>query len=147
LLGTRFRTILPSWLRNAMRDHLAQQAPGGSADLIEIGDARLNQFFSSRGVTPVWSPDIELLASTQAAGVALAPYNTPFNVITYPEGTFLFLDGGTLDLGTQISDSTLNATNDRQAFMETFEQVVFRGCESLATPVAVAEDCLCAAAS
>lgn len=143
LIDTGFVTILPSWLRNALRTQLANQAPAGSADLFDIGDARLSQFFSARGVRPVWSPDIELIGS-QGAGAALAAYNTPFNVMTFPEGTFVFLDGGTLDLGTQITDSTLNATNDRQAFMETFEQVAFRGCESLVTPVAVAADCICA---
>lgn len=145
LLGTQFRSVLPSWLRDALRTALASQAPAGSADLLEIGDARLAGFFTSRGVTPVWSPDIELIGA-QAGGAALTAYNTPFNVLTFPEGTFLFLDGGTLDLGTQISDSTLNATNDRQAFMETFEQVAFRGCEALVTPVAVSAECICPAA-
>lgn len=143
LINTRFRTVLPAALRNAIRTQLANQAPAGSADLFDIGDARLNAFFEARGVTPVWSPDIELIGA-QAGGAALTAYNTPFNVLTYPEGTFVFFDGGTLDLGTNISDSTLNATNDRQAFLETFEQVVFRGCESLVTPVAVAADCICA---
>lgn len=144
LLGTQFVTILPSWLRNALRTQLANQAPAGSDDLFAVGDARLAEFFRIRNTRPVWSPDIELMPATQAPGAALGAYNTPFNVITFPEGTFLFLDGGTLDLGTQIVDSTLNATNDRQAFMETFEGVVQRGCESLATPVAVAADCICA---
>lgn len=142
LIGTGFVTILPSWLRNALRTQLANQAPAGSADLFDIGDARLAAFFAARGVRPVWSPDIESIGA-QAGGAALAAYNTPFNVLTFPEGTFLFLDGGTLDLGTSISDSTLNATNDRQAFMETFEQVIGRGCEALVTPVAVAADCIC----
>lgn len=143
LIGTQFRTVLPLWTRNALRTQLANQAPAGSADLFDVGDQRLNNFFAVRGVTPVWSPDIELLAASQGAG-ALENYNTPFNVLTFPEGTFVFFDGGTLDLGTQIVDSTLNATNDRQAFMETFEQVVKRGCESLVTPVTVAADCICA---
>lgn len=143
LLGTRFFTILPSWVQNALRTQLANQAPAGSADLFEVADARINNFFAARGVTPIYSPDIELIGA-QTPGAALAAYNTPFNVLTYPEGTFLFLNGGTLDLGTQIADSTLNATNDRQAFMETFEQVVMRGCEALVTPVAVAADCICA---
>ena len=39
---------------------------------------------------------------------------------------FVFLDGGTLDLGTDIHDSLLNATNDRQAFAESFEKTCFR---------------------
>ena len=49
----------------------------------------------------------------------------------YPEGSFLFLDGGTLDLGL-VRDSTLNDTNDFQVFAETFEAVAFVGVESLA---------------
>lgn len=143
LIGTRYVSILPSALRNALRTHLANQAPAGSIDQFAVADAQIANFFAVRNVRPVWSPDIELIGA-QAGGAALAAYNTPFNVMTFPEGTFLFLDGGTLDLGTQIADSTLNATNDRQAFLETFEQVAFRGCESLVTPVAVAADCICA---
>ncbi len=41
----------------------------------------------------------------------------------YPEGAFLHLDGGTLDLGI-VRDSTLNATNDFQIFGEIFENVI-----------------------
>jgi hypothetical protein len=143
LIGTRFVSILPANLRMALRTHLANQAPAGSLDQFAVADAQIANFFQVLNVTPVWSPDIELIGA-QAGGAALAAYNTPFNVLTFPEGTFLFLDGGTLDLGTSISDSTLNATNDRQAFMETFEQVIGRGCEALLTPVAVAPDCICA---
>ena len=40
----------------------------------------------------------------------------------YPQGTFLAMDGGTLDLGI-IRDSVLNSTNDFQIFAETFENV------------------------
>lgn len=49
----------------------------------------------------------------------------------YPEGSWLFLDGGTLDLGF-VRDSTLNSTNDYQVFAETFEAVALVGVESLA---------------
>lgn len=141
LIGTRFFTVLPRSLRNAIRTQLANQAPSGSDSLFGESDAGMNAWFAARNVTPVWSPDIELIGAQ--GGGALAAYNTPFNVLTFPEGTFLFLDGGTLDLGTSITDSALNAVNDRQAFMETFEQVVGRGCEALVTPVTVAADCIC----
>ena len=40
----------------------------------------------------------------------------------FPEGTFLHLDGGSLELGI-VRDSTLNSTNDYQVFGETFENV------------------------
>ena len=48
----------------------------------------------------------------------------------YPEGSFFFFDGGRLDLGL-VRDSTLNEKNDYQIFMETFENVGFRGLEAL----------------
>ncbi len=51
--------------------------------------------------------------------------------LLYPEGSWLFLDGGTLDLGI-VRDSTLNATNDYQVFAETFEAAALIGVESLA---------------
>jgi hypothetical protein len=40
----------------------------------------------------------------------------------FPEGAFIHVDGGTLDLGL-VRDSTLNSTNDFQIFGETFENV------------------------
>jgi len=48
----------------------------------------------------------------------------------FPEGSFLYLDGGTLELGI-VRDSTLNSTNDYQIFGEGFENVAFIGVESL----------------
>jgi hypothetical protein len=48
----------------------------------------------------------------------------------FAEGSFLFLDGGTLDLGV-IRDSTLVGTNDYKMFVETFENVALVGVESL----------------
>jgi hypothetical protein len=48
----------------------------------------------------------------------------------FAEGSFLFLDGGTLDLGI-IRDSTLVGTNDYKMFVETFENVAKVGVESI----------------
>jgi hypothetical protein len=64
----------------------------------------------------------------------------PSNMVWYLflDGTFLFLDGGTLDLGV-VRDSALNKTNDYQMFLETFEGVAKLGAESLriSTPVKI----------
>ena len=56
----------------------------------------------------------------------------------FPEGSFLFLDGGTLDLGVQ-RDMTMIGANEYATFVETFEGVAFTGCDSLwvTTPVCV----------
>ncbi len=65
----------------------------------------------------------------QVAGPLLS---FPANVVWYlfPEGSFLYLDGGTLELGI-VRDSVLNSTNDFQIFGESFENVAFVGVESL----------------
>jgi hypothetical protein len=49
----------------------------------------------------------------------------------FPPGSWLFLDGGELDLGI-VRDSTLSATNDFESFAETWEAAAFVGSESLA---------------
>ena len=66
---------------------------------------------------------------TQAAG-ALVQWPSAVRWYMYPEGSFFFFDGGRLDLGL-VRDSTLNEKNDYQIFMETFENVGFRGLEAL----------------
>ena len=47
----------------------------------------------------------------------------------FAEGTFLFLDGGTHDIGI-VRDSTLVGTNDYIQFTENFEAVAMVGVES-----------------
>jgi hypothetical protein len=66
--------------------------------------------------------------AAQAAGALTAwPAKVVFPL--FPEGSFQFLDGGELNLGV-VRDSTLNSTNDYETFIETFENVAFRGVES-----------------
>lgn len=43
-------------------------------------------------------------------------------VLAFQEGTFLYIDGGTLELGI-VRDSVLTATDDFQIFGETYEAV------------------------
>jgi len=140
VLAQNLRMVAPSWLRDAIRASFAR----GSSDpaALSVADSVIAGLFASRNVTPVWSPDVDPFG-TQGAGALITWPGDNAQVLLYPEGTFFFLDGGTLDLGTEITDSTLNATNDRQAFMETFENVAFRGCEALSLTIPVAEDCVC----
>lgn len=60
----------------------------------------------------------------------LANFPTTVYAYLFSEGSFLHLDGGTLDLGL-VRDSTLNATNEFATFAENFENVAFIGQESL----------------
>lgn len=126
------RIIAPTWLKNMLRSDLVMQMPGdGNDDTFALAEATINRWFSVRNVNVTWAVDGEAgqIFGAQAAGALLS---FPDNVIWYlfAEGTFLFLDGGTLDLGL-VRDSTLNGTNDYKMFLETFEGVAKVGIESL----------------
>lgn len=126
------RAIFPAWFKNALRADLIKQIPGdGNDDTFGLAEAKINAWFKLRNINVTWTMDGESgqMFGTQAAG-AISPF--PSDVIWYlfPEGTFLFLDGGTLDLGL-VRDSTLNSTNDYKIFLETFEGVAKVGVESL----------------
>lgn len=139
--STTLNWIAPDWLRDALRSSLTNTAPGDMMDPYSAADATINAFFANRSIRPVWSPDLQVIA-TQSAG-NLIDFAATATTVLYPEGTFVFLDGGSLDLGIEITDSTLNATNDRQAFAETFEGVTKRGCEALELVIPVGDDCSC----
>lgn len=141
--STTFRAILPDWVRDALRAHLIRQNPHGSLDQYSAADSAIASWFPSRNITPVWSPDADVFGVQNAGAINDWP-GGDVTIRLFPEGTFVFFDGGTLDLGTEIVDSALNATNDRQAFMETFEKAVFRGCEAYELTVPVEELCICA---
>lgn len=137
------RTIMPQWVINLLMSDLAMQMTNASpAELFGIAQSALEQWFGTRGVNVTWHLD-GLAGGTQntvvfvnqnyadlAAGGTVPAYPTSIDAVLYREGDWLFLDGGTLDLGL-VRDSNLNARNRYQTFMETFEGVAFIGKESL----------------
>lgn len=127
------RVIFPSWFKNALRADLIKQLPGDGRDgTFNLAENEINSWFSTRSINVSWHIDGETgqIFGAQNNNDALLAF--PSNVIWYlfSEGTFLFLDGGTLDLGL-VRDSTLNGTNDYKIFLETFEGVAKVGVESL----------------
>ena len=120
------RVILPSWVKDAMVADLTLAMPG---DNTLDASAEIEGYLASRGVVVSYSLDQNVYAA-QSAG-ALLEFADSFTWYMFAEGTFLFLDGGTLDLGI-IRDSTLVGTNDYKMFVETFEGVAKVGIESLA---------------
>lgn len=133
------RVIFPEWFKNALRADLTKQLPGdGREGTFNLADAEINGWFNTRNINVSWHLDGETgqIFGAQADGALLG---FPSNVIWYlfSEGTFLFLDGGTLDLGL-VRDSTLNGTNDYKIFLETFEGVAKVGVESLRITSALA---------
>lgn len=155
--------IVPVWVKNAIRADLTMSLPGD--DSFGKSDADIEAWFKNRHIRPIFALDGE---STQyfgkqedtagtgdlttrdpktridsinpAAKTAKTLVGFPEKLVWYlfQENTFLFLDGGQLDLGV-VRDSILNKKNDYQMFFETFEGVAKLGPESLRieTPVKV----------
>lgn len=122
---TNLRVVAPEWVLDAMREDLAQGLPGDTG--LAYADATISGFLSARNVRISWH--LDGIFSAQGVG-ALVDFPTSFQWFIFAEGTFLFLDGGTLDLGV-VRDSTLVGTNDYITFVETFEGVAKVGVESM----------------
>jgi hypothetical protein len=95
---------------------------------ISVSAAEIQGYLAASNVTLVGSPDLNYFGAQTTGAVNTFP--ATFDWYLFAEGSFLFLDGGTLDLGI-IRDSSLVGTNDYKMFVETFENVAFVGIESL----------------
>ena len=131
----RLKVIAPFWVQDAMAADLALSMPGDGN--LSLGRSEINAYLSNLNVDIIGTLDnstpgtpANSLNTYQAAG-ALNEFPDTFKWYLFAEGTFLFLDGGTLDLGI-IRDSTLVGTNDYKMFVETFEGIAKVGIESLA---------------
>jgi chemotaxis protein histidine kinase CheA len=120
------RAIIPGWVKDAMAADLTLAMPGDNTLNVY---AEIDGYAAARGINLCVSLDGNVF-SAQSSG-ALNEFADSFVWYLFAEGSFLFLDGGTLDLGI-VRDSTLVGTNDYKMFVETFEGVAFVGVESLA---------------
>jgi chemotaxis protein histidine kinase CheA len=118
------RVIAPAWVKDAMAADLTLAMPGDNS---MNAYAEIDGYIASRGINMTWH--IDAFDGAQSSG-AMNEFADTFVWYIFAEGTFLFLDGGTLDLGV-IRDSSLVGTNDYKMFVETFEGVAKVGVESL----------------
>lgn len=141
----RMRAIMPRWVKDMIR---ADLATGTSLEELAVADAQIDGFFAARNVTVTWHLDgrsvdqaaavgppavLAITAQQYAAAIdngTVPGWKTQVEVLIFPEGDFLFLDGGQIDLGV-VRDSTLNEVNAYETFKETFEGVAHRGIEAL----------------
>jgi len=117
----RFRALLPVWIADMMVSDI-------SATQFDrfVSRERVRGILREAGVEPSFYLDTPSTGTTQgfadeAAG-ALDDFPDVVQWALFPEGAFIHVDGGSLDLGL-VRDSTLNSTNDFQFFGETFENV------------------------
>lgn len=130
---TSVTVVMPSWVKGLLRSDLAMQNPGDST--LGVTDTELAEFFATRNIIPVYSLDTQNYGAQNAG--ALLGWATSIKCWMHLTGSFVFMDGGTLDLGL-VRDSVLNAANDYELFTETFEALVQRVPASLAVTVPVA---------
>lgn len=146
-----FVAVFPEWAKEVIRADMARELAhdNDGRDVMAITDAQIEAWFAIRGVKQIiWTEDA-LKAGTYGTGGASIPNqffplatagaapqwpgqtsNAAFKLawLLYVEGSYQFLDGGRLDLGV-VRDSTLDATNDYETFVEPFEGLAFRGLE------------------
>jgi hypothetical protein len=135
------RMILPRWVLDLFRADMARGFPG-DLDALAVADATIMSWFRARGVNVTFHLDglagatVNSVAipnqfyANVAAGAVVPEFIDKIDAVLFAEGDWLFLDGGTLDLGL-VRDSTLNSLNRYQQFVENFEGVAFNGIESL----------------
>lgn len=130
--STQLSAIVPDWVYDAMAADLAVAMPGDGT--LSVGRSEIEGYLAQLNVSLVASPDMTVFGPQGTGGLLEFPDSFVWHL--FSEGTFLFLDGGTLDLGI-IRDSSLVGTNDYKMFIETFEGVAKVGIESLAITQAV----------
>lgn len=143
---TPLRWIAPLWHKYMMRADITRQMVGDGLQSLAVTDAQLNQWLTERNINVTWhldginpadltvpTPDIVVPAQFYTVlgdEVAVPGFPDAVSTLLFAEGDWLFLDGGTLDLGV-VRDSTLNGNNRFQTFSESWEFSAFRGIESI----------------
>lgn len=126
-VDTKLTAIIPAWVYDAIASDLVLNMPGDNS--LDTTRADIDRMLSAANINLVASVDQDTFGAQNNG--ALLGFPDSFTWFLFSEGSFLFLDGGTLDIGI-VRDSALVGTNDYRMFTESFEGVAFVGVESLA---------------
>lgn len=139
--GRRARMIMPSWVQLAADlDVFARGIKRGRAG----NEKPLAEALAEHGIDVVWSDDISPIEATAGTG-AIPEFPATFQATLNVDGGVFRLDGGELNLGTEIRDHDLNRQNKVAAFAETFSTAAVRSCDTwgLTIPVTVCDAVAC----
>lgn len=127
-MGARspLRVIAPEWFRDQMRADIAMQMPGDGLESLGVAGAMIDSWFRIRNINVTWSLD----SIATPPSITTGAFGGTVEWDLFAEGTWLYLDGGTLDIGV-IRDSTLVGSNDYKTFTEEFMGVTMIGDQSL----------------
>lgn len=124
----QIRGALSSVLLDMILADVTLQAPGD--DVLRWGESDARAVMAGvPNFSPIWVDDVPSGTEafvTNSDGESLADFPDTFEIPFFYDGTAVFADGGSLDLGI-IRDSTLVGTNDYEIFMETFEGLLWLG--------------------
>lgn len=122
------RLAIPDWTVDLMISDVIRS----QFERFDTDEDRIAALFRSFDIEPAFYID-SAAGRAQVFGVQndgpLLPFPPSVLGYMYVEGSFLYLDGTTLEVGL-IRDSILNATNMYELFSEVFEAVAFIGVES-----------------
>lgn len=143
---TPLRWIAPAWMQDMIRCDITRQMVGDGLQSLAVTDAEISRWFAARnvnvtyhldGINPadITTPDPDVVVPAQfytnlVDDSAVPGFADAISTLLFPEGDWLYLDGGTLDMGV-VRDSTLNSQNRFQTFSEEFQTVAFRGIQSI----------------
>jgi hypothetical protein len=136
--------MAPDWVLDLMRADIVRQLASGDwgPEALSMADQMITRWFTDRDITPIWHIDglagatvgavtiPQQFYDNAAAGAAVTPFIDKIDSSLFYAGDWMFLDGGTLDIG-MVRDSANNARNRYQTFSESFEGLAFKGVESL----------------
>jgi hypothetical protein len=123
--GARFRVLMPYYVPDLLAADFAMtqfdrvQPQAAAAALLDRFNISVTYYLD-----PVTGGTSQAFAD-EAAGT-LDDYPDDIQWAIFPEGQFIHVDSGVLELGI-VRDSTLNSTNDFQLFGESFENVAMLG--------------------
>lgn len=141
------RAILPIWLLEMLRADIIVQPPAGDGRTADFAVSAndVENFFDQWGINITWTLDgpspttqgggtygplVDADGAGAGTAMGLPLFPTTVQWALFAEGSWLFLDGGSLDLGI-VRDSKLVRSNDYMQFSEVFESAVKIGGESL----------------
>lgn len=140
--GVRLRQIAPAWLGDAITADRAARAiqRGRTAE-----GASVETLLAEQGVDVIWTPDVNPIEPNGQVSGPLTAYPATASTVLFADGGVFRLDGGELNLGTDIRDHDLNRQNKVAAFAESFESALVRSCDTKAItfPVTVCGQAPC----
>jgi hypothetical protein len=147
--GARLQVLIPDWAMDLWKMDLFYDGDNGLS-FMNVPDSEVTAALASRNLDVTWYYDEPTqvaadqtansigLTIAQAAG-ALNDFAPVVVSFLYAPGTWVKLDGGSLDVGL-YRDHSLNKTNDFAMFMEEWLGIAEMGCETIRIESAVCAD-------